>query len=158
MTVETVKKLRKELHHLVNDDRNTYLPLLIMFATTNYVLDESTSLCIWDDVNEILYAVSPNTIETSTLDSRVLPSRIDAYPYENILKMAVRVDRSCLDNFLKDKVAKGLTDELTRKEKFKEMTDLFDERTYFMGQPSPTTEKRGIRPDDQIFNIDNIDN
>ena len=30
------------------------------------------------------------------------------------------------------------------------MTDLWDERTYFMGQESPTTEKRGLRPDDEI--------
>ena len=31
---------------------------------------------------------------------------------------------------------------------------LFDERTYFMGEPSPTTEKRGMRPDDEIVDKD----
>ena len=35
----------------------------------------------------------------------------------------------------------------------KDMTDLFDDKTYLMGQPSPTTEKRGLRPDDEIVDV-----
>lgn len=151
MEANLVKKIRKELHHLVNDDRDTYVPLLIMFCTTNYVLDESTALCLWDDTNEILYAVASNTVETGTLDNRSLPMRIDAYPYENILKISAKVDKLCLDNFLTDKVSKGLTDESTRKRYLKHMQELNDERTYVMGSPSPSTEKRGSRPDDNMF-------
>ena len=41
----------------------------------------------------------------------------------------------------------------TRKRYFKDMTDLFDDKTYLMGQPSPTTEKRGLRPDDEIVDV-----
>ena len=36
---------------------------------------------------------------------------------------------------------------------FKVSITLFDERTYFMGDQSPTTEKRGLRPDDEIVDM-----
>jgi hypothetical protein len=70
--------------------------------------------------------------------------------YEAITFVEVAVDRLSLDNFFKAKVSDGLTNEKTRQRYFKDMTDLWDEHTYFMGQPSPTTEKRGLRPDDEI--------
>jgi hypothetical protein len=143
-------KLRKELHNLAGEDRSA-LPIRVMGPTTNYWWDESTACFIWDDDNELLYIICPNTIQTSTTDSRLFPMSIITLEYEAITFVEVAVDRLSLDNFLKDKVSKGLTNETTRKRYFQDMTDLFDEHTYFMGQPSPTTEKRGLRPDDEII-------
>lgn len=145
-----VIRLRKELHHLPGSEREMNLPLRVMGPTTNYHWDESTSCFLWDDDNEILYIICPNTIQTQTTDSRLYPMSIITLNYEAITFIEVAVDRLSLDNFLKDKVSKGLTNEETRKRYFKDMTDLYDERTYFMGQPSPTTEKRGLTPDDKI--------
>jgi hypothetical protein len=146
-------KVRKELHNLPGSDRGP-LPLRVMGPTTNYWWDESTSCFIWDDDNEVLYIICPNTIQTSTSDSRLFPMSIITLDYEAITFIEAPVDRLSLDNFLKDKVNKGQTNEETRKRYFKDMTDLNDERTYFMGQPSPTTEKRTLQPDDEIINKD----
>ena len=108
---------------------------------------------IWDDDNEVVYIVMPNSVHTNTIDSRLYPMSILTMDYDAITFMSVAVDRLCLDNFFKDKVGKGLTNEETRKRYFKDMTDLFDDKTYLMGQPSPTTEKRGLRPDDEIVDV-----
>ena len=137
MTKAQVIKLRKEFHKLPGEDRKMNLPIRVMGPTTNYQWDEATSCFLWDDENEILYIVCPNTVPTQTTDSRLYPMSIITLNYEAITFMEVAVDR-------------GLTNEETRKRYFKQMTDLFDEHTYFMGQPSPTTEKRGLRPDDEI--------
>lgn len=150
MTKAQVIKLRKELHKLPGEDREMNLPIRVMGPTTNYQWDEATSCFLWDDDNEILYIVCPNTVPTQTTDSRLYPMSIITLNYEAITFMEVAVDRLSLDHFFEEKVGKGLTNEETRKRYFKQMTDLFDERTYFMGQPSPTTEKRGLRPDDEI--------
>lgn len=150
MTKETVIKLRKEFHNLPGKERGVALPISIMGPTTSYKFSEAECCFIWDDTNEVVYIVMPNTVPTNTLDSRVYPMSILTMDYEAITFMSVPTDRLCLDNFLKDKVSKGLTNEETRKRYFKDMTDIFDERTYFMGEPSPTTEKRGMRPDDEI--------
>ena len=154
MTKDQVVALRKELHSLPGDDREMNLPLRVMGPTTNYSWDESTSCFLWDDDNEILYIVCPNTIPTQTTDSRLYPMCIITLNYEAITFMEAAVDRLSLDHFFEDMVSRGLTNDKTRKRYFKQMTDLFDERTYFMGQPSPTTEKRGLRPDDEIVDQD----
>lgn len=158
MTKQQVIALRKELHHLPRDngsaDRGQNLPIRVMGPTTNYWWDESTSCFIWDDDAEILYIVCPNSIPTATCDSRLFPMSIITLNYEAITFMEVPVDRLSLDRFFEDKVTQGLTNDDTRKRYFKQMTDLYDERTYFMGQPSPTTEKRPLKPDDEIVNPD----
>lgn len=74
--------------------------------------------------------------------------------YASIEMIGTVLDRLCLDNLLKAKVGEGLTNEETRKRYYQQMTDLWDERTYFMGHESPTTEKRGLRPDDEIVDKD----
>ena len=150
MTKEQVIKLRKEFHHLPGSDREMNLPIRVMGPTTNYMWDESTACFLWDDDAEILYIVCGNSIQTQTTDSRLYPMCIITLNYEAITFMEVAVDRLSLDNFFKDKVSNGMTNEETRKRYFQNMTDLFDEHTYFMGQPSPTTEKRGLHPDDEI--------
>ena len=154
MTKETVIKLRKELHNLPGKERGVALPISIMGPTTNYKFSEAECCFIWDDANEVVYIVRSNTTPVNTLDSRVYPMNILVMDYESITFMSVPTDRLCLDNFFKDKVSKGLTNEETRKRYFKDMTDIFDERTYFMGEPSPTTEKRGMCPDDEIVDKD----
>ena len=153
MTKETVIKLRREFHNLPGKERGVALPIRIMGPTTSYSFSEAECCFIWDDDNEVVYIVMPNTVHTNTIDSRLYPMSILTMDYDAITFMSVAVDRLCLDNFFKDKVGKGLTNEETRKRYFKDMTDLFDDKTYLMGQPSPTTEKRGLRPDDEIVDI-----
>lgn len=154
MTKETVIRLRKEFHNLPGKERGVALPIRIMGPTTNYNFSESECCFIWDDDNEVVYIVMPNTLHTHTIDSRLYPMSILTMDYEAITFMEVPTDRLSLDNFFKDKVAKGLTNEKTRKRYFKDMTDIYDERTYFMGDPSPTTDKRGLKPDDEIVDKD----
>jgi len=150
MTKTQVIKLRKEFHKLPGDERGMNLPIRVMGPTTNYQWDEATSCFLWDDDNEILYIVCPNTVPTQTTDSRLYPMSIITLNYEAITFIEVAVDRLSLDNFFKAKIDDGLTNETTRQRYFQDMTDLFDERTYVMGEPSPTTEKRGLKPDDEI--------
>lgn len=156
MTKDTVIKLRKEFHNLPGRERGVALPIRIMGPTTNYSFSEADCCFIWDDDNEVVYIVMPNTVHTNTIDSRLYPMSILTMDYDAITFMSVAVDRLCLDNFFKDKVNKGLTNEITRKRYFKDMTDLYDDNTYLMGQPSPTTEKRGLRPDDEIVDKDAV--
>ena len=153
MTKETVIKLRREFHNLPGKERGVALPIRIMGPTTSYSFSEADCCFIWDDDNEVVYIVMPNSVHTNTIDSRLYPMSILTMDYDAITFMSVAVDRLCLDNFFKDKVGKGLTNEETRKRYFKDMTDLFDDKTYLMGQPSPTTEKRGLRPDDEIVDV-----
>lgn len=150
MTKAQIQKLRKEFHGLPGSDRGMNLPIRVMGPTTNYQWDEATSCFLWDDDSEILYIVCPNTVPTQTTDSRLYPMSIITLNYDAITFVEVAVDRLSLDNFFKAKISDGLTNEKTRQRYFKDMTDLWDEHTYFMGQPSPTTEKRGLRPDDEI--------
>lgn len=156
MTKENVIKLRKEFHNLPGKERGVALPIRIMGPTTNYSFSEAECCFLWDDTNEIVYIVMPNTVHTNTIDSRLYPMSILTMDYESITFMSTAVDRLCLDNFFKDKVSQGLTNEETRKRYFKDMTDIFDEKTYFMGDQSPTTEKRGLCPDDEIVDKDAI--
>ena len=153
MTKETVIKLRREFHNLPGKERGVALPIRIMGPTSSYSFSEAECCFIWDDDNEVVYIVMPNSVHTNTIDSRLYPMSILTMDYDAITFMSVAVDRLCLDNFFKDKVGKGLTNEETRKRYFKDMTDLFDDKTYLMGQPSPTTEKRGLRPDDEIVDV-----
>lgn len=153
MTKEQIIKLRKEFHGLPGKERGMRLPIRVMGPTTNYQWDESTSCFLWDDDSEILYIVCPNTIQTQTTDSRLYPMSIITLNYDAITFVEVAVDRLSLDNFFKNKVSEGLTNEATRKRYFKDMTDIWDEHTYMMGGQSPTTEKRGLRPDDEIVDV-----
>jgi hypothetical protein len=150
MDKATVKKIRNEFHHLCGEERGVMLPLRVMGPTTNYSFDETNCCLIWDDDSEILYIVMPNTVHTQTTDERLYPMSILTMDYDSITFISVVADRLSLDNFFKDKVEKGLTNETTRKRYFKDITDLYDPRTYTMGDPSPTTEKRPLRPDDEI--------
>lgn len=151
MDKATVIKLRKELRHLCGDDRNATLPLRVLGPTTNFAFDDWECCFIWDDDSEILYIVTPNTTYTHSTDQRVFPMQIFTMDYASITFMSVAVDRLSLNNFFADKVSKGLTNKDTQDRYFKQMTDLWDPRTYTMGDPSPTTEKRGMRPDDEIM-------
>lgn len=150
MKKELVIKIRKELHNLPGPERGVALPITVMGPTTNYHYSEADCCFIWDDAEGVVYIVTPNTEHTHTLDQRLYPMSIVALDYDDISFIYVPADRHCLDNFLKDKVAAGLTNEETRKRYFNDITALYDERTYFMGESSPTTEKRGMRPDDEI--------
>lgn len=154
MTKEQVIKIRKELHNLPGKERGVALPLKVMGGDGNECFSEADVCMLWDDANELVYFIFPNTVETQTLDSRLYPMCVKVMDYTSIEFIGTVLDRLCLDNLLKAKVDEGLTNEETRKRYFMQMTQLQDERTYFMGQNSTTTEKRGLRPDDEIINID----
>ena len=115
MTKETVIKLRREFHNLPGKERGVALPIRIMGPTTSYSFSEAECCFIWDDDNEVVYIVMPNSVHTNTIDSRLYPMSILTMDYDAITFMSVAVDRLCLDNFFKDKVGKGLTNEETRK-------------------------------------------
>lgn len=144
-------KIRKELHNLPGKERGMALPISVLGANTNYVWSEADSCFMWDDDNEILYIVMPNNTYNS-VDNRLYPMQIKTICYNEITVMSAPVDRLCLDHFMEDMVNRGLTNEETRKRYFNDMTKLFDLNTYTMGDPSPTTEKRGLKPDDEIIN------
>lgn len=149
MDKNTVIRIRKELHNLPGKERGA-LPLRIIGSDGNYSFSEADCCMLWDDDNEVVYVIAPNTVHTQTTDSRLYPMNVKVMDYEAIEMIGTVLDRLCLDNLLKSKVEAGLTNEATRKRYYKDMTDLWDERTYFMGKESETTEKRGLRPDDKI--------
>lgn len=151
MTKEQIIKIRKQLHNLPGKERGMMLPISILGANTNYVWSEADSCFMWDDDNEILYIVMPNNTYNS-VDNRLYPMQVKTICYNEITVMSAPVDRLCLDRFMEDMVDRGLTNEETRKRYFEDMTKLFDLNTYAMGDPSPTTEKRGLKPDDEIIN------
>ena len=151
MTKEQVQLVRKQLHNLPGKERGMMLPISILGANTNYVWSEADSCFMWDDDNEVLYIVCPNQTWNS-VDNRLYPMQIKTIGYNEITVMSAPVDRLCLDRFMEDMVNRGLTNEETRQRYFSDMTKLFEPETYMMGQPSPTTEKRGLRPDDEIIN------
>ena len=152
MDAEKVKKLRKELHNL-SGDRGVPLPIHIELAASNHLYREEDCLFLWDDANEVVYVVCNNTQYTNTTDERLYPMNIWAISYDEILQMSVPVDRLCLDNFLASKVG-TLTNEETRKRYYNDITALYDDTTYLMGGVSPTTAKRGLKPDDEIVDKD----
>lgn len=159
MTLENVKKIRKELHHLVNADRDQFddngnrtisIPLVIR-VNTSYLIDEMTCCVLWDDENEIIYSVELNMEQSGPLNT-ICPMCVKAYPYESIECIYARLDRLTLDNFFKGAVEKGITTEAVRKRYFDQVEKIYDPRTYVMGQPSITTEKRELVPDDIVMN------
>ena len=154
MDKNTVIKIRKELHNLPGKERGMALPLTIVGSDGNYSFSEADCCMLWDDTNEVVYIICPNTVPTQTTDSRLYPMSVRVMDYASIEMIGTVLDRLCLDNLLKAKVGEGLTNEETRKRYYQQMTDLWDERTYFMGHESPTTEKRGLRPDDEIVDKD----
>lgn len=154
MDKNTVIKIRKELHNLPSKERGMALPIRIVGSDGNYSFSEADCCMLWDDTNEVVYIICPNTVPTQTTDSRLYPMSVRVMDYASIEMIGTVLDRLCLDNLLKAKVGEGLTNEETRKRYYQQMTDLWDERTYFMGHESPTTEKRGLRPDDEIVDKD----
>lgn len=159
MTKENVIKVRKQLHHLVNADRDQTdeagnktisIPLVIRI-NTSYLVDEMSCCVLWDDDNEILYSVELNQEPSGPLN-HICPMCVKAYPYESIEVIYARLDRITLDNFFEEAVAKGLTSEATRKRYYDQMEKIYDPNTYVMGIESATTEKRGLTPDDVILN------
>lgn len=159
MDKEDVMRLRKELHHLAPADRdkkdkdgNTTINIpLIIRVNTSYYIDEMDSCVIWDDDNEILYSIEYNNDTTDPLKI-ICPMQIKAYPYSSIELIAARVDKHTLDSFLGTMVERGLTSNAVRERYRQQMQEISDPRAYLMGQPSTTTEKRGLTPDDVVMN------
>lgn len=158
MTAATLIALRKELKHLptkgVAQKGNATLPLRIVGPNANYAFSEAECCFIWDDDNEVVYIVMPNTVHTQTTDSRLYPMSIMALEYGSIEFVSVPCARNELDYFLDTKEQAGQVGSATRQRYFNDLTDLADPRTYTMGEPSPTTEKRPLNPDDEIISKD----
>ena len=77
---------------------------------------------------------------------------IRAYSYSSIEQISARLDKNCTMNFLNAKKDIGLTTQATCDRYAEQMTKIYDDNSYLMGQPSTTTDKRGLRPDDKILN------
>lgn len=165
MTKNQVISLRKELHHLSQSDRDQIekdkdgnetgnktinIPLVIRI-NTSYLIDEMTSCVIWDDENEIIYALETNNEPSGPLN-HICPMYLRAYPYASIEQISARLDKNCTMNFLNSKKNLGLTTQATCDRYAEQMTKIYDDHSYMMGQPSTTTEKRGLKPDDVILN------
>ena len=158
MTKEQVISLRKEFHHLCQADRdqkdkdgNTTINIpLVVRVNTSYLIDEATSCVIWDDNNEIMYALEYNNEQRGPFDY-ICPMYIRAYPYTSIEQISARLDKNCTMNFLNAKKDIGLTTQATCDRYAEQMTKIYDDNSYLMGQPSTTTDKRGLRPDDKIL-------
>ena len=159
MEKEDVMRIRKELHHLAPADRDKTdrdgnrtinIPLIIR-VNTSYLIDEMTCCVIWDDDNEILYSVEYNNASDDPLRN-ICPMTVKAYPYSSIELIQARLDRLTLDNFFNQMVGRGLTSNEVRERYNKQVADIYDPETYMMGAPSPTTEKRDLRPDDVVIN------
>jgi hypothetical protein len=158
MKASTVIALRKELKYLPGQGKprsdGARLPIRIVGPNTNYAFSEADCCFIWDDDNEVVYIVMPNTVHTQTLDSRSYPMSILAMEYDAIQFMSTVCARNELDYFLSTKESDSLVGSETRKRYFQDLTDLNDPRSYAMGMPSPTTEKRDLEPGDEVINPD----
>lgn len=165
MTKEQVIALRRELHHLVKADRDQpeltkdqqktgnitiNIPLVIR-VNTSYLIDEMSSCVIWDDTNEVLYALTTNMEPSGPLNS-ICPMMVSAYSYASIETIQARLDKNCTMNFLNAKKDAGLTTQVVCDRYMEQMQKIYDDRSYLMGQPSTTTEKRGLKPDDIMIN------
>lgn len=165
MTKEQVISLRKEFHHLSQPDRDqverdrngnetgniTINVPLVVRVNTSYLLDEMTSCIIWDDDNEIIYALETNNEPAGPLNY-ICPMYVRAYSYESIEQISARLDKMCTMNFLNAKKDAGLTTQATCDRYNEQLTKIYDDHSYMMGQPSKTTEKRGLKPDDIMLN------
>lgn len=161
MKKEDVIRIRKELHHLSNADRDQLdkdgnrtinIPLIVR-VNTSYNIDEMTSCVIWDDTNEIIYVVEYNNDTTDPLNT-ICNMQIKAFPYSSIEMISARADKLTLDKFFEDKVKLGLTSEAVRKHYNRLMQEISDPRSYVSTGPYSSTEKRGMRPDDIVMNRD----
>jgi hypothetical protein len=165
MTKEQVIFLRKELHHLSQPDRDQVekdkdgnetenitinIPLVIRI-NTSYLIDEMTSCVIWDDNNELIYAFETNNEPSGPLN-QICPMYVRVYPYSSIEQISARLDKNCSMNFLNGKKDLGLTTQATCDRYAEQISKIYDDRSYIMGQPSTTTEKRSLKPDDVILN------
>lgn len=159
MDKASIIKLRKELHHLCAADRdqkdkdgNTTINIPIVLCMNNeYLLDEMDCCVIWDDDNEVVYGLFPNTGEPGPLNT-ICPMVVRAYDYEMIQWMQARVDKNCTMRFLKSKLDAGLTSQAVLDRYNKQLTEINEPESYMMGQPSPTTEKRGLKAEDKVMN------
>ena len=104
MTKEQVIKVRKELHNLPGKERGVALPLKVIGGDGNACFSEADVCMLWDDANELVYFIFPNTVETQTTDSRLYPMCVKVMDYASIEFIGTVLDRLCLDNLLKAKV------------------------------------------------------
>ena len=165
MTKTQVIALRKEFHHLVKADRdqpeldkdgeetgNTTINIPLVIRTdASYLIDEMTSCVIWDDTNEILYALETN-MEPSGPLNYICPMYVRAFSYESIENISARLDKNTTMNFLNAKKTSGLTTQVVCDRYMEQMQKIYDDRSYLMGQPSTTTDKSGLKPDSVSLN------
>lgn len=143
METSTVKALRKELHQLsqrVNPDKKIDIPIIIAIDHGNTVLDELNSCILWDDANEVFYSIEYNNDVNDKLGI-ICPVRIRAFHYSSIISLTARVDLNTLMDFFDTKIDDGLTSEETKEKYRRYLMDMKDPRSYFMGDPSPSTTK-----------------
>lgn len=159
MTLEQVKKLRAELHHLAQASRDKTdkegnltinIPLIIQ-VNTSFHVDEMESCVIWDDDNELLYSMEYNNSTTAPL-SKICPMQVKAYPYSEINFIGCRLDKNTTLQFLNSKLAEGLTSKSVIEKYTEYLEDINNARWYSMGDQSETTEKRSLKPDDKMIN------
>lgn len=158
MKKQTVIALRKELKYLPGQGSKradgARLPIRVVGPNANYAFSEAECCFIWDDDNEVLYIVMPNSVHTQTLDSRSYPMCILTMDYESITFMSTVCARNELDYFLSTKETDGLVDAETRKMYYDSLTALNDPRSYAMGMPSPSTSKRPLQPGEDVIHPD----
>lgn len=163
MTKENVIMLRKQLHHLVNEDRDIinkdgkksiHIPLLIR-VNTSYPIDEMNSYVIWDDENELLYSVEYNQ-DINNLNI-ICPMAIRVFEYSSIEMIEARTDKLTTENFFDQMIARGLTSKRIKDRCSKFLQDMTNEHTYAMGMPSTTTVKKTLDMDDKVFNQNSVD-
>lgn len=165
MTKEQVIALRKELHHLSKADRdqpekdkdgnptgNTTINIpLVIRINTSYVVDEMSSCVIWDDTNALFYALNINQEQSGPLNN-ICPMMVSVYPYESVETIQARLDKNTTMNLLNAKKTAGLTTQVVCDRYNEQLQKIYDDRSYLMGQPSTTTDKRGLKPDDVVMN------
>ena len=159
MTLEMVKKLRAELHHLAPADRDVTnedgsvginIPLKILINFGNGELDEVAENVFWDDTNEVVYALGHNSEPSSQLTT-ICDWQVRAIPYAEIIGICARLDNNTTMNFLESMKDRGLTSQTTIDRIRIQAAQADDPRSYTMGQPSKSTTKGPMGPDGEII-------
>lgn len=98
LVIETRNMLKAELD----------IPVKVT-CDNNFIFDESTEFVVWDDENEMVYGIRPNTYTEQGTGSAVdLPIRVFCTSYEHIQYMEVAVDKKRLEPIIEKLKAKGL--------------------------------------------------
>ena len=159
MTLETVKKVRAELHHLVAADRDVTnedgsiginIPLKILFNFGNGELDEAAENVFWDDANESVYTLGHNSEPSSQLTT-ICDWQVRVVPYSEIIAICARLDNNTTMTFLGKMKERGLTSQVTIDRIREQAAQADDPRSYTMGQPSKSTTKGPMNPSDEII-------